>query len=104
VSSSQLVAFIVSSYTTTKVRELNDDSYSLYLDDLTTDLYNFFHRLLHHLSSVILDSSHVRDVVIMLVLFSLVTIMINVDCFMRGDRVRGSGGGGGDYSWWWCRR
>jgi hypothetical protein len=68
VSSSQFVAFIVSSYTTTIVRELNDDSYSLYLDDLATDLYNSFHRSLYYLSSVIivyLDSSHVRNVVIM---------------------------------------
>jgi hypothetical protein len=68
VNSSQLVAFIVSSYTTTTVRELNDDFYSFYLDDLATDLYSSFHRSLHHLSSVIiihLDSSHVRDVIIM---------------------------------------
>jgi hypothetical protein len=67
-SSSQLVASIVGSYTTTTVRELNDDFYSFYLNDLATDLYNFFHRSLHYSSSVIivhLDSSHVRDVIIM---------------------------------------
>jgi hypothetical protein len=68
VGSLQLVASIVSSYTTTTVRELNDDFYSLYLDDLATDLYSSFYRSLHHSSSVIivhLDSAHVRDVIIM---------------------------------------
>jgi hypothetical protein len=68
VSSLQPVAPIVSSYTTTTVRGLNDDSYSLYLDDLATDLYSSFHRSLHHSSSVVivhLGSSHARDVVIM---------------------------------------
>jgi hypothetical protein len=106
VSSLQLVASIVSSYTTTTVRELNDNSYSLYLDDLATDLYSSFHRSLHHSSSVIivhLDSSHARDVVIMWVLFSLVTIMMLVDRFMRRDRVRSSGDDGDDYSWWQWR-
>jgi hypothetical protein len=100
---SQLVASIVSSYTTTTVRELNDDSYSFYLDDLATDLYNSFHRLLHHSSSVIivyLDSSHVKNDVIMWVLSSVVTIMMLVDRFMRRGRVRGSGDDGEDYFWW----
>jgi hypothetical protein len=103
VGSSQLVAFIVSSYTTTTVRELNDDSYSLYLDDLATDLYSSFHRSLHYSSSVIivhLDSSHAKDVVIMWTLFSLVTIMMLVDRFMRRGRVRDSGDDDGDYFWW----
>jgi hypothetical protein len=44
VDSFQPVAPIVSSYTTTTVRELNDDSCSLYLSDLATDLYSSFHR------------------------------------------------------------
>jgi hypothetical protein len=86
VGSSQPVAPIVSSYTTTTVRELNDDSYSFYLDDLATDLYSSFHHSLHHSSSVIivhLDSSHARDVIIMWALFSLVTIMMLVDRFMK---------------------
>jgi hypothetical protein len=86
VGSPQPVAPIVSSYTTTTVRELNDDSYSLYLDDLATDLYSSFHCSLHHSSSVIivhLDSSHARDVVITWVLFPLVTIMMLVDRFMK---------------------
>jgi hypothetical protein len=103
VSSSQLVASIVSSYTTTTVRELNDDFYSLYLDDLATDLYNSFHRSLHHSSFVVivhLDSSHARDVIIMWALSSFVTIMMLVDRFMRRDRVRDSGDDDDDYFWW----
>jgi hypothetical protein len=103
VGSFQPVAPIVSSYTTTTVRELNDDSYSLYLDDLATDLYNSFHRSLHHSLSVIivhLDSSHARDVVIMWVLSSLVTIMMLVDRFMRRSRVRDSDDDDDDYFWW----
>jgi hypothetical protein len=103
VNSSQLIAFIVSSYTTTTVRELNDDFYSLYLDDLATDLYNSFHRSLYHSSSVVivhLDSSHARDVVIKWTLSSLVTIMMLVNRFMRRSRVRNSDDDDDDYFWW----
>jgi hypothetical protein len=103
VGSFQPVAPIVSSYTTTTVRELNDDSYCLYLDDLATDLYSSFHRSLHHSSSVIivhLDSSYAKDVVIMWALLSLVTIMMFVDRFMRRDRVRSSDDDDDDYFWW----
>jgi hypothetical protein len=87
VGSPQPVAPIVSSYTTTTVRGLDGDSYSLYLGGLATDLYSPFHRSLHHPSSVVivhLGPSHARDVVIMWALPPLVTVMMLADRFMKG--------------------